>query len=342
VPGFCTSTHINKTEWAPGAYIEAAEHDVASLKKQSDWLMRSLVAFHAQFAPELEEFLAYLKRDETPIPQTYDEIVGKKPKPFPGEGPNQISDLFYLYYGQGQLENKENLANGPCPVISSTGTDNGCYGFYDFDNLAPLIKAPFVTVPRTGSIGEAFVQLWPCGVTSDCVLLIPKADTDFEDLFIAAATVRLERWRFNYGRKITPARIANMKLDRAPELKRHIRASYDNGHRLMRGVQVALSPSEIDDSFEERIKRLVDTWRKETGHLSSIDRKVLHPAYQEIISTGERGLPFILRELKSRGGHWFWALRFMAGVDPGVPNQTVEELRNSWLAWGKKKGYTGL
>ena len=31
-------------------------------------------------------------------------------------------------------------------------------------------------------------------------------------LYIAAAVARLERWRFNYGRKITPSRIANFHL----------------------------------------------------------------------------------------------------------------------------------
>jgi hypothetical protein len=42
---------------------------------------------------------------------------------------------------------------------------------------------------------------------------------EVEDLYIAAAVVRLERWRFDYGRKITPARIAHLPLNRDPELK---------------------------------------------------------------------------------------------------------------------------
>src|SRR5262249_33367002 len=142
-----------------------------------------------------------------------------------------------------ELHNKENLAPGPALVVSSSGTNNGCYGFFDFDRL---IKPSFVTVPSTGSIGEAFVQLWACGVTDDCLILTPRPGTDFEDLFIAAAVVRLEKWRFNYGRKATPARIAYMKVDRDPELKRHIRASYTNAHVLMREAQNVLDPSRID------------------------------------------------------------------------------------------------
>lgn len=346
IPGVCNWATIGKitetSEWAPGAYVNATAHDVPSLKGQTDWLIRSLVAFHAQFAPELEVFLEYLKREESPFPQPYGAIVKKTPKAFLGETHDSISALFDIYYGQQELENKENLAHGPAPVISSAGTDNGCYGFFDFEGIAPLIKAPFVTVPRTGSIGEAFVQLWPCGVTSDCLLLIPKEGTDLEDLFIAAATIRLERWRFSYGRKATPARIAHMKLDRDAGLKRHIRDSFTNAHVLMREVQNVLEPSRIDMTLGHRIRELVKEWRKATGHLSSIDRKALHPAYQAIIATGLRGVPFILQELKANGGHWFWALRYMTGKEIGEPGQTLDELREAWLNWGRKQGYAGL
>ena len=340
VPGFCTWAKIanahDGAEWAPGAYIEATAHDVRALKGQTDWLVRSLVAFHAQFAPELDRFLEHLKKDETPIPQPYQELSGRTPKEFTS-GKDTIGQLFDIAYGQKELHNKENLAPGPALVVSSSGTNNGCYGFFDFDTL---IKPRFVTVPSTGSIGEAFVQLWACGVTDDCLILTPKQGTDFEDLFIAAAVLRLERWRFNYGRKATPERIAYMKVDRDPELKRHIRASFDNGHVLMREAQIVLG-SEIDGDFAEKITGLAEQWRKETGHLSSIERKALHPAYQAIIASGKRGVPYVLRELRERGGHWFWALHYMTGVDLSVQGQSVDDLKRAWLDWGKKQGYVG-
>ena len=82
LPGLCTWAKVGKegAEWAPGAYIEAIAPDVASIQEQADWLVRSLVAFHAQFAPELREFLQYLKRPETPIPEAYNELRRRKPK----------------------------------------------------------------------------------------------------------------------------------------------------------------------------------------------------------------------------------------------------------------------
>ena len=341
-PGFCTwatlKRPVDSAEWAPGAYIEATAHDLASLRCEADWLIRSLVAFHAQYAPQLQVFLDYLKRDDTPIPRPYREVSNRVPKNF-GTSRGTLGGMFEIAYGQKELHNKENLATGPALVISSSGTNNGCYGFFDFDRL---IKSPFVTVPSTGSIGEAFVQLWPCGVTDDCLILTPKDGTDFEDLFIAAAVLRLERWRFNYGRKVTPSRIAHMKVDRDLILKEHIRVSFGNAHVLMRDVQAALEPAKIDVSIGQRISELADQWRRETGHLSSIERKAMHPAYQEIIAIGSKGVPHVLRELKEHGGHWFWALRYMTGVDLGEDCQSVGELREHWLDWGRKHNYAGL
>jgi hypothetical protein len=97
-----------------------------------------------------------------------------------------------------------------------------------------------------------------------------------------------------------------------------------------------------DETLAVNIARLAAKWRKETGHLSSIERKAIHPAYQAIIATGKRGVPCVLRELKERGGHWFWALHFMSGgVDFGDVS-SVQDLRNMWLNWGKQQGYCGL
>jgi len=76
-----------------------------------------------------------------------------------------------------------------------------------FTILIGLIKPPFVTVPRTGSIGVSNVQEYPCGASSDNLLLIPKDGTSIEYLYVAAAIIRKEKWRFNYGAKITPSRI---------------------------------------------------------------------------------------------------------------------------------------
>lgn len=92
-----------------------------------------------------------------------------------------------------------------------------------------MLKAPFVTVAQTGTIGEVFVQMEPCGVNDDCLLLIPKLENlSISCLFIAAAIIRLERWRFNYGRKLTPARIASFKMPRILELEQWTDINFNN------------------------------------------------------------------------------------------------------------------
>jgi hypothetical protein len=96
------------------------------------------------------------------------------------------------------------------------------------------------------------------------------------------------------------------------------------------------------DVLEQTFTRLSHEWRTETGHLSSIERKAMHPAYQAIIGMGRSGVPYVLRELKNRGGHWFWALHFMTGIDLSKPNQTKEELAKEWIEWGRGQGYDGL
>lgn len=225
LPGFYISTAITPIakEWAPGAYIEFVDHSEEEIKDEINKLIRSLVAFHATFAPKLGKFEKLIvAKDFIALP--YNQIAKKERKKFDTK-PNCLGSLFDIYYGEQGLENKDKLADGFLPVISSQGTDNGCYGFHDFDeSIAHLVAPPFVTVPRTGSIGEAFVQTWPCGVSSDCLLLIPQDGTDLDDLFIAASIIRLERWRFDYSRKITPERIGSVRVPRNKNLKDWIKS----------------------------------------------------------------------------------------------------------------------
>jgi len=137
-------------------------------------------------------------------------------------------------------------------VISSSGIDNGCYGFFDFSDL---IEPPFVTVPSTGSIGRAHVQKWPCGVTDDCLVLVPKHNVPRELLYVAAAVVRQERWRFNYGRKITPARIAGFPLPMSDNVLEKVRQHVAAGRQL---ETLALEMAEDDLDKETARARVAE------------------------------------------------------------------------------------
>ena len=88
-------------------------------------------------------------------------------------------------------------------------------------------------------------------------------------------------------------------------------------------------------------RQLADTWREETGGLSSPSQIAAHPAYQRIIGIGEPALPLIFEDLQTRGGHWYLALRAITGASPVPPEVSgrARLVRESWLQWGREHGY---
>ena len=95
------------------------------------------------------------------------------------------------------------------------------------------------------------------------------------------------------------------------------------------------------DTLTQRFHRLVEIVHEECAHLSSVREVVLHPAYQQIVGMGPSALPLILRELKNKPGHWFWALRAISQDDPVLPDHqgVIEKMAQDWLNWARKKGF---
>jgi hypothetical protein len=128
-----------------------------------------------------------------------------------------------------------------------------------------------------------------------------------------------------------------------PELERRIAQRVESGEA---GSAQALVEQAVESYLDgnsqdlpNEFRSCAEQWRNETGHLSSIERKALHPAYQRIIAMGRPAIPYVLREMQERGGHWFWALRFMGGESPVPEGATVPQAREAWLAWGRKHNY---
>jgi hypothetical protein len=82
---------------------------------------------------------------------------------------------------------------------------------------------------------------------------------------------------------------------------------------------------------------------RETGMLSSISRKVEHPAYLKIIGMGRPAVPLILRAMRQRRAFWFEALRQITGEDPavGAGAKNPSQVTDAWLEWGRKNGHIG-
>ncbi|MBI2449939.1 MAG: hypothetical protein HYV47_00210 [Candidatus Nealsonbacteria bacterium] len=95
------------------------------------------------------------------------------------------------------------------------------------------------------------------------------------------------------------------------------------------------------EKLEKRFVELANQWHKETDFLSSPSRITDNDNYLKIISMGQGVIPFILKDLRERGGSWYRALRILSGDDP-VPAEArgdVEQMKQSWLRWGRERGY---
>lgn len=206
-PGFSGWAELDEdVSFAPGAYIPARELRDDEIDDGVLEVIRGRSAFIAYHARDM-----ITANTDNPLPPR----GVKKVRPLRTVTPGSIGEHFDIVYGLKSLHNKEALLPGRSLVISSSGMDNGCYGFFDFEGI---LQPGFVTVPSTGSIAVAHVQEWPCGVTDDCLLLLPKEGVRHAMLYVAAAVVRNERWRFSYGRKATPERIAHFPLPHDEEL----------------------------------------------------------------------------------------------------------------------------
>lgn len=253
IPGFSGLGRVSGTlEWSPGAYIPSGLPLESELKVSIDQLLRRLASFYVRYASEVVRQKQRLEAGDM-VARPYRDMLSDKRKANAGNLSNQpgtIGEYFDIYYGQKELHSRDGIAPGEALIVSPTEEYNGCYGWLDFSNL---IQPPFVTVAQTGTIGEAFVQLEPCGVNDDCLILLPKAGKQLSlaHLFIAAAIIRLERWRFSYGRKLTPARISDFVMKDTLELVQWVEDNISNWNTVIQNAlrTYEVVPSELKDEL---------------------------------------------------------------------------------------------
>jgi len=102
-----------------------------------------------------------------------------------------------------------------------------------------------------------------------------------------------------------------------------------------------LSATSPTETIEQRFRRLEAAWISETGHLSSHEAIVNHPAFREIISMRDAVIPFMLQDLAERPRLWVWALPEITRADPVSPGDggKVAKMSEAWLRWGREHGY---
>jgi type I restriction enzyme M protein len=240
-PGFSGMANVSgEAEWAPGAYIESASPQVDELKNAVDVLQRRLASFYTRYAPEiLRQRRALIAGEIAHV--DYRQVVSKQKlenaEAITGAD-DEIGGRFDILYGLGAIESREGIPPGRTLIISPTEQYNGCDAWLEFPMV---LEPPFITVARTGSIGETFVHLEPCAPNSDCLVLLPRRKqwASVPELMMAASAIRLERWRYNYGRKITPSRLARVKLHNYPEVREYTVALYKKFKKV---IDASLDP----------------------------------------------------------------------------------------------------
>ena len=96
-------------------------------------------------------------------------------------------------------------------------------------------------------------------------------------------------------------------------------------------------------ALEDTFRQLVEVWKSETGHLSSVTKAIAHPSYLRIIGLSKDSFEYeierlLLCELEADPDHWFAALRAITGDDPVKPEHDFDDAVGAWLEWGKQKG----
>ena len=253
--GFSGVARISgRMEWAAGAYIDSAVPEEGEAMDAIDVLLRRLASFYTRYAPEVLEQRRAVGRGEINEVDYRDYVSSKKLENAAriSGAADEIGSQFDMLYGLNEIESREGIPLGHTLVVSPTEQYNGCDGWLEF----PIVlRPPFITVARTGSIGEAFVHLEPCAPNSDCIVLIPRSRSAAKpaQLLLAAAAIRAERWRYNYGRKITPSRLARIKLAHAPDL---IKFTHDLFIKFSRVIAASLAPYDVgEDERDAEIAR---------------------------------------------------------------------------------------
>ncbi len=126
----------------------------------------------------------------------------------------KLKNLFEIEYGQREYHSKAFLedSHGSIPLISSGANNNGFFGRF---NIKPRYRN-IISVASTGSVGWAFYHGYDCCVDDNCLALLPKEKLSDEKMLYLTLLINKDRYRYMYGRQVTPKRIGEIELPNFP------------------------------------------------------------------------------------------------------------------------------
>ncbi|MDP3666056.1 MAG: restriction endonuclease subunit S [Sediminibacterium sp.] len=147
--------------------------------------------------PHIDEIPTWVEEVKIPNLPSTSSVINKK---FNLDTSNwkyfRYDDLFEIK--KGKRLTKDDFIDGKTPFIGAIDSNNG---YRDFIGQAPIHEGNTITINYNGSVGEAFYQPNPFWASDDVNVLYGKFTMNkYLALFLIALT-RMEKFRFNYGRK---------------------------------------------------------------------------------------------------------------------------------------------
>jgi len=110
---------------------------------------------------------------------------------------------------KGKRLTKENMIEGKTPFIGSIDSNNG---YREYIGQKPIHTGNTITINYNGSVGESFYQPKSFWASDDVNVLYPKFEMNKYIAFFLVTVIRLEKFRFNYGRKWETERMKESKM----------------------------------------------------------------------------------------------------------------------------------
>ena len=155
--------------------------------------------FKNLFVPKIEDIpdftqdvdLNYFDDDDALIsPELNIELDSKDWKWF------RLDELFDLR--KGKRLTKTNMRTGDIPFVGAISSNNG---HREYIGQEPIHKGGTITVNYNGSVAESFYQQNPFWASDDVNVLYPKYFMNQYTSLFFVTVIRMEKYRFNYGRK---------------------------------------------------------------------------------------------------------------------------------------------
>lgn len=150
--------------------------------------------------PDITEFPAYVQNVDVTqyvgcnVPASVNAPIPLRPQDWQFF---RLGDLFDIR--KGQRLTKANMRRGGIPYIGASDSANGVTAFI---GQSPIHDGGTISVSYNGSVAEAFYQPVPYWATDDVNVLYPRGFAlNAEQALFICAIIRLEKYRFNYGRK---------------------------------------------------------------------------------------------------------------------------------------------